>query len=95
MAAAEMATPKPGIDEGPDLVEPSRPFAAQGLSGTVERAMGPVALPTLLELVDALDDVAQHASAMNDIDPAMSEVALAVLSDEQAKVMRYLDLRDR
>jgi len=57
--------------------------------------MGPVNLPTLLELVDALDDVAQHANAMNDIDPAMSEVALAVLTDEQAKVMRYLDLRDR
>jgi hypothetical protein len=95
IAAAETTRPKPGLDEGPDLVEPSRPLAAQGLASKVEQAMGPIALPTLLELVDALDDVAQHANAMDDIDNGMSEIARAVLADEQAKVMRYIDLRDR
>lgn len=83
------------VDQGPDLVEPSRPFAPQGLASTVEQALGPVKLPTLLELVDALDDVAHHAGAMDDIDSGISEVARAVLDDEQRKVMRYLELRDQ
>lgn len=82
------------VDGGPDLVEPSRQLAPQGLAGTVDRALGSVRLPTLLELANALDDLSAHVESLADIDPALSEVAGMVLQDEQRKVMRYLDLRD-
>jgi hypothetical protein len=82
------------VDGGPDLVEPSRQLAPQGLSGAVDRALGSVHLPTLLELANALEDLSAHVESLADIDPALSEVAGMVLQDEQRKVMRYLDLRD-
>ncbi|MEM9341907.1 MAG: hypothetical protein AAGA87_02565 [Pseudomonadota bacterium] len=88
-------TDVPVIDTGPDLVEPSRPLAPQGMAGLVDEALGSVKLPTLLELANALEDMAGYTSRLADIDPAMAEVAQAVLSDEQAKVLRYVDLRDR
>lgn len=82
------------FDAGPDLVEPSRLLAPQGMAGAVDRALGSVKLPTLLELANALDDISGHVDALAEIDPGMAEVASAVLGDEQRKVMRYLDLRD-
>ncbi|MEM8693433.1 MAG: hypothetical protein AAGG57_16300 [Pseudomonadota bacterium] len=90
------ASPQAQIfDSGPDLVEPSRPLAPQGLSAVVDASLGSVKLPTLLELANALDDVGQHAGLLAEIDPAMSEIVTAVLDDEQRKVLRYVDLRDK
>ena len=83
------------LDGGPDLVEPSRPLAPQGMAGLVDEALGAVKLPTLLELANALDEMAGYTARLADIDPAMAEVAQAVLADEQAKVLRYVDLRDK
>ena len=83
------------FDTGPDLVDPSRPLAPQGLASVVDQALGQVQLPTLLELANALDDISDSADAMAEIDPAMSSVAKAVIEDEQRKIMRYLDLRDQ
>lgn len=86
---------QPGVfDDVPDIVEPSRQLAPQGLTATVDRALGSVKLPTLLELANALDDLSGHLDTLTDIDPALAEVAGMVLQDEQNKVLRYIDLRD-
>ena len=95
LSAEEVAARAPVIDTGPDLVEPSRPLAPQGLSAVLDGALGAVKLPTLLELANALDDLSAQAELMSDIDPAMTEVVSAVLDDEQRKVLRYLDLREK
>lgn len=85
----------PAFDPGPELVEPSRPLAPKGMAAVVDAALGPVKLPTLIDLADALDDLSSQADLMSDIDPAMTEVVQAVLADEQRKVLRYLDLREK
>lgn len=78
----------------PDLQPVPRPLAPQGLAAVVDRALGPVDLPRLLDLAEALE-AARIAAAPStfEIDPALADVVDAVLADEAAKVMRYLDLR--
>lgn len=81
--------------DAPELQPPSRPLAPQGLAGAVDRALGRVELPTLLELANALDEASEALAQDDRIEPAMRELLSAVLTDEQRKVMRYLDVRDK
>ena len=82
-------------EDRPDLVPAAAALAPQGLSGLVERALGRMTPPGLLELANALEDLQGHVSALADVDPALAEVTASVLADEQRKVLRYVDLRDR
>jgi len=83
------------LDYGPDLQNPSHPLAPMGLAAKLDDAIGNVRLPKLLELADALEHSLAEIDATSDLDPEMSTVVLAVLSDEKRKVLRYLDLRDK
>lgn len=78
----------------PEVQPPTRPLAPVGLARTVDRALGRIALPTLLELTDALEDAAAVLSDEPRLEPALRDVIDAVLADERRKVLRYVDLRD-
>lgn len=78
----------------PELQPPTRPLAPAGLARTVDRALGRVVLPTLLELADALDDAAAVLVGDARLEPGLRDVIGAVLDDERHKVLRYVDLRD-
>lgn len=99
IAAAErdraQAQAVPSTDPAPDLVPPSRPLAPQGMAGLLDQALGPVRLPTLLELAEALELARVELDLAQGMDSEMAETVAAVLDDERAKVLRYLDLRDR
>ena len=91
--AAAQGAPAP--DASPDLAPPSRPLAPQGMAGLLDHALGPVRLPTLLELAEALELARVELDLSSEMELEMAEVVTAVLEDERAKVLRYLDLRDR
>lgn len=78
-----------------DLVPPVRELAPQGLAAIVDAAFGPVRLPGLMPLADALEAAAARMEMLASVDPALAEVAGAVVADERRKILRYLDLRDR
>ena len=80
------------VEGDPDLVPPVRTYAPQGLAAVVDSALGPVRLPALIDLYAALDDARVRADA--ELDPTLGSVVTAVLEEEQAKILRYLDLRN-
>lgn len=90
--AVKPADPGREPDTDPDLVPPVRSLAPQGLAAVVDSALGSVRLPALIDLYAALDDARVRAEA--DLDPTLGSVVTAVLEEEQAKILRYLDLRN-
>ncbi len=82
-------------DDGPDIIPPSSHLAPQGLAAIMDRALGRVTLPTLLELQSALATARERLAVDPMIERGIVDVVEAVLVDEQSKIGRFIALRDR
>ena len=67
----------------------------QGLDGLVDRAVGAVDLPSLIDLKAAVERVRDGFVASPDLAPELTSTALAVMDEELMKIDRYLELRER
>lgn len=76
------------------LTQINRP-RLEGHNATVDRAMGRVELPSLIDLKNSVQQIRDGLVAASDISVEISATVLAVMDEELLKIDRYIELRDR
>lgn len=67
----------------------------QGHDAVVDKAMGSVELPSLIDLKNSVQQIRDGLVAASDISVEISSTVLAVMDEELLKIDRYVELRDR
>lgn len=84
-----------GLEPAGAQLSPFAHLAPQGMDAVVDQAMGPVELPTLLDLKDAVSQIKSGFIAAPEIAVEVSSTVLAVLDEELMKIDRYIELREQ